>query len=211
MISKTYVINTNGRPDRLRNMTERFIKLGLCESVKEFIEKYRFKAIEGGSIEKSKLNLSANPIKKLNNGEIGCYLSHIQIYREIIKNGYKNTLILEDDADIKPGWDENMTLPEGYDMIYLGRLNYDTWNPSEKIGLIQEVCPGFWESTRNWLTHAYIISLDGAVKLLKELTERPIRSCLDNEIAIIQDECNFSCYAYHPARIKQDKTKSSLR
>lgn len=60
-------------------------------------------------------------------GEIGCALSHIKIYEDVVKNNFQRVLIFEDDLflnnqidiDIKKCLSE---LPEKWDLVYLGDL-----------------------------------------------------------------------------------------
>ena len=68
--------------------------------------------------------------KALNLGEIACSLSHRNVYAEMVKQGWKKVLILEDDV-----WPitENMQhlpaalseLPANWDLVYLGYLKHE--------------------------------------------------------------------------------------
>jgi glycosyl transferase family 25 len=68
--------------------------------------------------------------KALNLGEIACSLSHRKVYAEMVKQGWKKVLILEDDV-----WPitENMQhlpaaldeLPANWDLVYLGYLKHE--------------------------------------------------------------------------------------
>jgi GR25 family glycosyltransferase involved in LPS biosynthesis len=51
---------------------------------------------------------SCNPLCSIiNNGQLGCLLSHINILKDAIKNGYKSILILEDDIVITSKYNNN--------------------------------------------------------------------------------------------------------
>lgn len=136
--------------------------------------------------------------KELNLGEIACSLSHRMLYAEMIKQGWKKILILED--DVLP-LIENMNvlpyamkeLPEEWELVYLGYLKHEEITPALKrkqffykmlsaIGLMK------WNYTMvsNLLpkpfsthlkkagfhdcTHAYAITLSAAKKLLEAQT-----------------------------------------
>ena len=65
--------------------------------------------------------------KIVNNGEIGCFLSHYRIWQKMAED--EIFLILEDDVHFGPNFvedlrtilDEAQTIPDGWDMIYIGR------------------------------------------------------------------------------------------
>jgi GR25 family glycosyltransferase involved in LPS biosynthesis len=200
---KVFFINSRKRVDRLKNMTKRL-------SVLE-IKADRFEAILGGAVNKSALLLSPTN-KTLNNGEIGCYLSHRQIWQIIKENNYKRTLILEDDAEFCVDFLEHFKnkiqeVPE-FDMLYFGHWNYDDKTESgKKRALKDEVSDGIYKANRCWLTHAYAVDVKCVDYLLKE-TEI-IYSCIDNVLADKQEPLDV--YAFYPNLIKQDSTKSSLR
>jgi GR25 family glycosyltransferase involved in LPS biosynthesis len=215
---RVLVINSRQRGDRLKDMTERFKELGLVNDHFEFMEKYRFDAIIGGHIDTSHLNISYE--KGLNNGEIGCYLSHLQIYNMIIANGWQKTLILEDDAMFIKEFFTSFeyqynNLPDDFDMWFLGRGNYDPHNLKrsqrelEMYGTIKEVANGLYESKRNWLTHAYVVN-GKCAKYLFENASKDMYITIDGVLADLQEELNV--YSSNPSIIIQDaKSRSSLR
>ena len=63
----------------------------------------RFSAIKGSELtDKSSLvkKYFAPNVKKYTNNQKGCTLSHISIWNKIKENGYKYTIVLEDDVII---------------------------------------------------------------------------------------------------------------
>ncbi len=197
-----FFINSRKRIDRLRNIKRRLLELNIAAE--------HFEAILGGAIDKRSLKI--NPTKKtLNNGEIGCYLSHREIWKIAKERNYKKVLILEDDAEFCSTFLEDFNkiknVPE-YDMLYFGHWNYDNKAISGKTAALkEEVSPNIFKADRCWLTHAYAID-SRCIDYLLESTE-VIYSCLDGVLADIQN--NLKVYAFHPNLIKQDNTKSSLR
>lgn len=68
---------------------------------------------------------------------VGCALSHINVCQNVVKNGYKNALILEDDPLVKARSFDFLTnsleeLPEDWELLYLGNWGANT-NPSSKL------------------------------------------------------------------------------
>jgi len=112
--------------------------------------------------------------RELSKGEIGCTLSHLQIFNKIINNNLEYALILEDDAY----FDEKLLFflnnfngfLEDWDCILLGYyigkddLHY-------KIKFMDEIKSGnfIYRKSLDLLhgTHGYIVSKKGAEKLLK--------------------------------------------
>ena len=93
-------------------------------------------------------------------GEIGCMVSHIKLWERIVSEGLQKTLILEDDFNPHG----NISLLEEpktfYDIAYLGRWKINKDAPEVSLG-------GSWvEPTASYCTHAYVITLEGAKKLL---------------------------------------------
>ena len=121
----------------------------------------------------------------LSHGEIGCALSHIDIYKKIVNDKIPFSLILEDDinifGDIKGLLEQLMTLPHSWHIIHLGHHSMSSrsrltkgskWNAHKllnqyKLQLPCEISGG---------TYGYLISYEGANQLLSELSslDKPI-------------------------------------
>ena len=93
-------------------------------------------------------------------GEVGCSLSHYSIWKYIVENQIPSMLILEEDFHpVKELKDINQDeIPKDYDILYLGRypIGDDEEDYSNSV-----VKPGY-----SYNTHAYILTLSGAKKLL---------------------------------------------
>lgn len=217
-IDKIFWINSKNRADRFRNMKERLSNLN--------IEAERFPAIHGGEVNWNHPEYAIyhidNVKRILNNGEKGCFLSHRTIYEMIKKEGWKKTLILEDDARFCDRFLElfDKMLPEvpEYDMLYLGQWNYDIIGEDgvmrgEKSALKEKIKTienrDIYRAERCWLTHAYIID-HSIIDTLLDNTKN-LYASIDNVLADIQEEKKLKVYAIHPVLISQDGTASSLR
>jgi hypothetical protein len=98
----------------------------------------------------------------LSNGQIGCFLSHIKLYKHIIDNKIKISTIFEDDVFFHSKWNHLApkyydNTPKDFDIIFIG--NQLTINNT--VPLINH--------NSTFCTHAYIITLNGARKLLNLL------------------------------------------
>lgn len=211
---RIYWLNTKARRDRAGNMTLRLISYQNTE---------RFEAIAGGTeialkiIKKDGLFCPQNRRRILNLGEIGCFISHREIWKHAKEKGYTKVLILEDDAEIIDNANTIFleaidSLPENWDMLYMGQRNYDNLkNSREKDGdmaaLTGHITGSLYEAKRCWLTHAYAINIKAVDHLLEHTKQ--IDYPIDGILADVQK--NLNVYAFYPSLIVQDATKSSLR
>ena len=94
---KVYLVNLERRPDRLQEMTEQLNSLG--------IEFERIDAVDGNHIKNSTDYFSPKRFFLENRrnyvpGEVGCALSHINIWKKIVYENIDYALVLEDDVII---------------------------------------------------------------------------------------------------------------
>lgn len=114
VVDQVYVINMDKDTKRLKVFNEYMKALNI---------KYkRVKGVHGQSV--------YNNYKKtkLNSGELGCLLSHINVMKDAIKNDYTNILIFEDDVIFhtnfhkifKETYNNIISKENRFDVIYLG-------------------------------------------------------------------------------------------
>jgi len=162
-----YVINLDSRPDRLA-----FMKEILKEIQQPFT---RMEAIDGKVLEElceNKMPLPLNPkilyscedyirdrsANRCLNGEIGAWLSHLQVYFQIVENFKKTgrdnpTVILEDDQDLDFNFKELVNesfshLPSDWEVFYAGSTSR---KEVELLGNNIAFAPKFWGA------HAYVV------------------------------------------------------
>ena len=106
--------------------------------------------------------------RELSDGEIACSLSHIRIWQDIVQNNYDLTLILEDDVILMPEIKEVLfalqTKTDDYDLI-----NFTTTAQQTPFG--DAICKHHQLTTFKGsanMTSAYLLTLEGAKKLLKK-------------------------------------------
>jgi len=99
--------------------------------------------------------------KTLTKGEIGCALSHYRLWERIVHEQLPYTLILEDDAvlcdDFLAKSAEALSFP--YDLMYLGRKPLG----KDEIAVTATTV----RARYSYGTHAYVLSYEGAQKLVQ--------------------------------------------
>lgn len=142
--------------------------------------------------------------RELSTGEIGCAMSHINIYKKMLKDNMDIAVILEDDAvlnkDFKTIIKQINQFPKKWELMLLGHRIFNTPDC-----FIKHSSLGKYTIAKSILrllaTHAYIVNIQGAKKLINatKRLSKPIdcytgnRRCLD-------------VYAFYPAIIDVDET-----
>lgn len=102
--------------------------------------------------------------KHVMSGEIGCYMSHLNILKEIYENEFDGwTVIFEDDLLLNKNFKNELdkilkNTNENIDMIYLGSLNQDHCNK----GVYKD---NLCYIDNPWGTHAYMVNNKSAKKM----------------------------------------------
>ncbi|KAK9499358.1 hypothetical protein O3M35_002406 [Rhynocoris fuscipes] len=123
-------------------------------------------------------------------GEIGCFLSHYGIWKEVSEKGYERVMVLEDDVRFEPFFNQKMyslleeikQLKFKWDLIYLGRKRLD--EGSEE--LVEGTRFLVWAGYSYW-TLGYLLSNTGVEKLL---AQNPLKNILpvDEYLPILYDK-----------------------
>jgi GR25 family glycosyltransferase involved in LPS biosynthesis len=167
-LDKIYVINLDRSTERYKAMQAKLDKMDFPVSYD------RFSAIDGRKISFT---------NKLT-GEVlsGQEILDKKIWQEIIKKGYKNTLIMEDDVKFIPFFDSILNLamnntPKDYELILLNYKNYGQAFSSEIenhflrffLTVWNYVKNPFWKKAKKNImsVQGYILTNDGAKKLLQ--------------------------------------------
>ena len=162
---KHYYINLARREDRKLNTEELFSQIGVTDY-------QRIDAVDGALIDYEKIlanNMDVcqswlDPLEQrpLTPGEVGCMLSHIIAWNQIVKTNTP-AVILEDDLFLaKERYNEKQIEEKlnDFDLVYLSKWNMDM----EMVGLDDLFeHPGYC-----YWTAAYALSVEGAKKLLNE-------------------------------------------
>ncbi|KAL2101587.1 hypothetical protein ACEWY4_003348 [Coilia grayii] len=109
--------------------------------------------------------------RPLTKGELGCFLSHYNIWKEIVERGLGTSLVIEDDLRFEVFFKrrlQNLMMEierEGldWDLIYIGRKRMQVDHREKAVPNIHNLV----EADYSYWTLGYMMSLQGAKKLLK--------------------------------------------
>lgn len=151
---KIYCINLADRQDRWQHVTNEFNKIGCTVE--------RFDGIDGRVIPQPQ-------DARINPGEVGAYLSHMYLLKNIIDNNIKTALIFEDDVVFCNNFNEKFEsfykqLPEDRTLVYVSG-NYSIYNPNVTI---QQVTENIFSTIGTLALHAYFLDLETA-KIIYDL------------------------------------------
>ena len=105
----------------------------------------------------------------LNKGQVGCWLSHVDMWTHIAEATNPYALVLEDDANIhlpeqlQSIYDVLADLPAGWDVCYLGG-RYQHPETARNVGNLLETSA----SSVIWHSHAYLITKQAASDLFSQ-------------------------------------------
>lgn len=204
---ETFVINMDRNKDRLVSFDGMMKKLDWKYS--------RFPAIDGKLITREDRYKYFSKIIFLNNGEMGCALSHIKLWEKLLEGDAERILIFEDDARSYISGESLKTLVKGFykhlsknnitepDMLYLGKAH-------DKCSKYEHVWENVYKSIHPVCMHAYIITKKGAKKLLDMA---PYNAPIDMFPQKIAKKKNTTLMVFHPSIFFQDTftTVSNLR
>jgi GR25 family glycosyltransferase involved in LPS biosynthesis len=208
-----YVI-TLGKKERLENIKKQQQKINNKIEI--------FDAVNGKNLDINDLKtnnilaydnkLSENYNNKM--GEIGCYLSHLNIYKKIKKENKKGyTVIFEDDFSINS---DNLinNLKNGIDILNSKNIDFDylfLGNLKDNHG--ENISDNLYYLDKNinlWGTHAYIINNKNIDKIIDKLNI--IRIPIDNSIEKLSFDNVFNTITIYPNLVIQNgELKSTIR
>lgn len=199
-----YVINLNCAKERMESMDTQLSKIG--------IHYERIAAIKGINLtdEQVKQEYSETLNKKyfradLSLGEIGCYISHKNIWRKMVTENIEYAVILEDDMILERDFIKLFSLTDTlkqYELIKLADNRKHT--PKHVKELDQDFELINFKKIPNCAT-GYTINLSGAKKLLmREKFYRPV----DIDLQFCS-ELSLSVFGLRPYPINENKQFSS--
>ena len=204
-----YLINLDRRPDRLEHFKKAYEN---CDIITKF---KRITAVDGKEIELDNQPLTDKARDEidrylktgyrekhyqLTKGAIGCYLSHINVWEQILKDNIDVAIVFEDDTtipvDIQKQLDDKMrTAPPDWDVMLLGVICHTCKE--------LETRKGFHKVSRFWLTHAYVIKKSAIEKIFKSGTIFPISQQIDSYLSEMANQINI--YAMEPGLCGQNQ------
>ena len=188
-LDRVFIVNLPRRTDRRLEMEARLAELKLAPELREKFE--FFPAVDGSIIDDAYMEQGGYGVwdewqkpdhslhfyqREIRKGEIGCALSHVNIWKKVVEEGLDEVLILEDDAgfdrhfkylfDRAIKFCRDMGAQQEWDMLYLGR-NAMTPDPVQIVNYLS--LPGF-----SYCTHGYMVTRRGAEKLLSVQYEQDL-------------------------------------
>tara|TARA_B100000405_G_scaffold13983_2_gene11642 strand:- start:8026 stop:8823 length:798 start_codon:yes stop_codon:yes gene_type:complete len=214
IFEKTYLINLDRRPDRL----ERFMKTFEASDASK-MQLTKISAVDGGELDISKVPLSEvarGELKQiettgfrskhyqLTRGAIGCYLSHVKVWRDVVDNNHRHGLIFEDDVNVPSNIYHKMEksmkhIPEDWDIILFGYHCKDCENMK-----------GYRKVKRFILLHCYAISYSGIIKILKTNSLFPITQQIDSYLSELSEDI-LNIYTVPNPIIHQNGSRTDIQ
>jgi GR25 family glycosyltransferase involved in LPS biosynthesis len=204
-----FLINLASKKDRLDNFINVYNKTDLY-GIKNF---QRISAVNGRELKLdryvSKTGLQDIEMietrgyrirhNQLTRGAVGCYLSHLNIYKIVRNNKIPYALIFEDDVKFK-SYDlyRKMRIlmakiPDDWDMLLLGCACHVCTHNGE-----------YRDVDHFFLLHAYVIKLSGAEKILNAIEFLPIRQQIDSELSALASKNIIKVYCSTTPLVWQD-------
>ncbi|KAL0101480.1 hypothetical protein PUN28_018958 [Cardiocondyla obscurior] len=172
-LDNIYLINLKRRPERRNRMLSLFQELGIQAEIID--------AVDGRTLNESFLKkLGVTPMSEYSDpyhkrpmtmGEIGCFLSHYNVWQTVLKNNYKSIMVLEDDVRFEPFFRQKIInvlaelsdLGIKWDLVYLGRKRLaKSESFVERSKLLVRAEYSYW-------TLGYVLSKSGAKKLIEAM------------------------------------------
>lgn len=179
---KVYVLNLSRRPDRLRKFREM--------NQNELTHFHRFEAVDGKLLKPSLFIQQLFEPNDYNyrRGIIGCALSHLLMWTELIGSNLSGMIIIEDDAELTRNFIPKIVklienTPDA-DIIFLHHHSYPGFYSSEYLDEVREPIAEEWsfeKSKRQSMggTTAYWITKRGAMNMIKYIEENGIKFGID--------------------------------
>ncbi|XP_070700955.1 procollagen galactosyltransferase 2-like [Pempheris klunzingeri] len=168
-----FLINLRRRSDRRERMLSTLNVLGINTTLTE--------AVDGTALNSSQLQAMGIDMlpgykdpysdRVLTRGEIGCFLSHYNIWKQVVQEELQQVLLLEDDVRFEPSFSSRLvSIMENvhrvgleWDLIYVGRKRLQVKEAERWVkGVSNLVHPDY-----SYWTLGYVLSLNGAKKLLQ--------------------------------------------
>ena len=165
-IDKIFIINLDKDNERMSSSIHQLEKYDITNYE-------RYAAIYGSKLSNDEVNNITTNIGKLlaSRGMIGCGISHINIWKKIVKDGIKKTLILEDDFILKDDFLNKFNnvinkSPNIYDIIFLSANIIHN-----KHLKLYDIDDNYYKQLFISQTLGYIITLEGAQKILNYINK----------------------------------------
>lgn len=209
--TKCWVINLKKNKDRIERFTYFYEKSDISS-----LPLHRFDAINGREIDAKRYvtkvayetlllnekNRYRTKHYQLTRGAIGCYLSHVSIFKKLLEDpDCDYYVIFEDDAAILPKVEHKLQValryaPDDWDIILLAPI----------MEVILERTPMFKKYESFWGLCGYVINKRGARKFVEEFDAKPIAMQIDSKMSLMIMEDKLTVYGYNEKLIWHDRS-----
>ena len=201
-----YVINLDSATARLDNFRREVAASDLA--TKSFI---RVAGVEGSSLDTASLLTKRARTElaqaestgfrlrhyQLSRGAVGCYMSHVKLWKSVLATDKDVALIFEDDAQLEPSlyrYVRETPMPTDFDIILLG---YVCFKCSRDEGA------GFHRVKRFFGLHGYLISAKGIRKILESPRLFPVGKQIDAVLSDMAAKGELTVYASPRKMVEQ--------
>jgi glycosyl transferase family 25 len=138
----------------------------------------------------------------LTRGAVGCYLSHLSIYKKIIETNIDYAIVFEDDSIMATDFYSRLQyglskIPDDWDILLLGLTC-----------LKCDIKMNYIDVQRFWGTHGYIIKNKTAAKLIEYL-DKPLSKQIDADISLLIKRKIIRVYGINPIIVAQESSFKS--
>ena len=207
ILNNVYCINLQRSKDRWNEITKNANNEGL--------KLIRFEAVDGKKLNPIEIKDKCTDdyyksVMKLNNyGNIGCYLSHTNLWKKLKLNKIEYALIIEDDIIFNDNFKTNLKnnlekIPENWDIIFLGLTRPCGNNLNNNIYKISD---GKCNKDNGGL-FAYIVNVKNIDKIIK-IADTPINKMIDHKIR--DNYTKLDTYFIYPHLVKHNYNIESDR
>lgn len=205
-----FVISLDQKPERWKNAAKILGNLNMQANKFHAVDESYIKELGDKEVLINQEILSRYTHSLGSYGLLGCSISHMSLWAHLLDSKLPYLIIFEDDImtyiDKKKIKEKLQTvlakLPKNWDILYLGKC-------LDQCSNYEELYPGVYRTYKPYCFHSYIISNQGAKKLL----EQPCVTISDSQTAerIVKGE--VLAYTFHPSIFMQDVVKwnSTLR
>lgn len=196
-------INLERRPERKQNMIEKLKDMNIPMEY--------WPAVDGTTLSASDpevFKLFKNNVMNWRRGILGCALSHIKLWRELVQGNHEYYAIFEDDTEIHPFFMTyfphilNAVKQNNINFLFLGHhyADYRKYN----FQICMPVLKVFDRKTSGGSTGGYLVSKEGAISLLKWFDEHGMIQPIDYDLFTWNDANTNKIYVCDPHIIKNN-------
>jgi len=145
---------------------------------------------------------------QLTRGGLGCFLSHLQLYRNLLDDDSYNTyLIMEDDIEITKNIKTHIDYslkkcPNNWDIILY------TWI---RLGSQPTINSSINKVEYFWGMQCYIINNRGAKKIVDEIEKTPIDGQIDSYLSRMIKQEKLNVYAYDKKIVNENSNQTDIQ